>query len=181
MAMDRVMKIQNKLQVDDFSEEVFWEEVDALAALDNALTLYDSFLRDKYRIRWLEGEDCNSFFYYVALKRRTISKLLSYLIINDKIVIDSDRIIAYTVNFYASLFFESNYSLSDFSIIQEHAPTLVTEHDNTCLLSFSLEQEIRNIVFDMDPSSALGPDGYTRRYFRSCWPIVCNDFILVVL
>ena len=55
MATDRVTKIQNRLQIDSFSEEIFREEADALTALDNALTLYDSFLRDKCRIRWLEG------------------------------------------------------------------------------------------------------------------------------
>ncbi|PON49831.1 hypothetical protein PanWU01x14_227300, partial [Parasponia andersonii] len=80
------------------------ENVDVLDALDNALTLHDSFLRDKCRIRWLEERDRNSSFYHAILKRCKVKKPLSSLIINDKIVIDPDCIAAYVVDFYASLF-----------------------------------------------------------------------------
>ncbi|PON33115.1 hypothetical protein PanWU01x14_355300, partial [Parasponia andersonii] len=47
-ATGRVIEIQNRLQPSDFSEEVFQEKVDVLAALDNTLTLKDSFMLDKY-------------------------------------------------------------------------------------------------------------------------------------
>ncbi|PON43512.1 hypothetical protein TorRG33x02_333600 [Trema orientale] len=161
MATDRVTEVQNRLEVDSFSEEIFQEEIEVLAALDNALSLYDSFLRDKCRIRWLDGGDSNSSFYHATLKRRKVNKPLSSLIINNEIVIDLDSIATYAVDFYASLFSKPNYSPSEFSIIREHIPTLVTKHDNACLLSLSLEQEIRNIIFDMDPSSVPSPDGYT--------------------
>ncbi|PON59864.1 hypothetical protein TorRG33x02_286660 [Trema orientale] len=177
MATDKVTEIQNRLQVEGFSEEIFREEADALATLDNALTLHDSFLRDKCRIRWLERGDCNSSFNHTTLKRYKVNKPLSSLINNDEIVTDLGHI---AVDFYASLFFKPNHSPSDFSIIREHVPTLVTQQDNACLLSLPLEQEIRNIVFDMDPSSAPGPDGYTGRFFHSCRPIIGNDFVLAV-
>ncbi|PON62340.1 hypothetical protein PanWU01x14_138650 [Parasponia andersonii] len=138
------------------------------------------FLRDQCRIRWLEKEDCNSFFYHATLKSRKVNKPLYSLIINGEIMTDLDCIAAYAVDFYVSLFSETNHSPTDFSIILEHVPTLVTDHNNACLISLLLEQEIRNIVFDMDPFSVPGPDGYIGISFRSCWPIVSNDFVLVV-
>ncbi|PON32408.1 hypothetical protein PanWU01x14_361580 [Parasponia andersonii] len=139
MPMDRVMKIQNRVQINCFSEKIFPEETNVLAALDNALTLYDSFLRDKCRIHWLEGADHNSYFYYVTLKKRKVNKPLSSLIINDEIVTNPDHITAYAVDFYVSLFSEPNHSPIYFAIIREHIPTLVTDHDNAYLMSLPLE------------------------------------------
>ncbi|PON36859.1 Zinc knuckle CX2CX4HX4C [Parasponia andersonii] len=61
-ATNRVTEIQNRMQANSFSEEVFREEADALAALDNALTLKDSLKREKCRIKWLKGGDRNPSF-----------------------------------------------------------------------------------------------------------------------
>ncbi|PON79230.1 hypothetical protein PanWU01x14_013460, partial [Parasponia andersonii] len=133
----------------------------------NTLTLQDSFLRDKCCIRWLEGGHRNSSFYHATLKRRKVNKLFFFIIINDEIETDPDRIAAYVVDFYASLYSKLNHSPTNFSIIREHVFSLVTDHDNACLMSLPLEQEIRNIVFDMDPSSAPGLDRYTGRFFCS--------------
>ena len=41
-------------------------------------------------------------------------------------------------------------------------------------------EEIRAVVFDMDPSSALGPNGFTGPFFRSCWEIVGSNVVQVI-
>ncbi|PON71777.1 hypothetical protein TorRG33x02_253690, partial [Trema orientale] len=177
-ATDKVTKIQIRLQANGFSEEVFREEADALAALDNALTLKDSFMRDKCRIKWLERGDRNTSLYHVTLKRRKAYKSLSSLVIDDEVVTDPVRIAAHAVDYYASQFSELSHYSGDFSIIREHVPCLVTSLDNTALLHLPLEQEVRNKVFDMDPSNVLGPNVYTGKFF--CSSIVSDDFVSAV-
>ena len=40
--------------------------------------------------------------------------------------------------------------------------------------------DIHGVVFDMDPSSAPGPDGFTGFFYRNCWDIVGRDVVRVV-
>ncbi|PON35423.1 hypothetical protein PanWU01x14_336590 [Parasponia andersonii] len=179
-ATNRVTEILNKLQANSFSEEIFREEADTLAALDNVLTLKDSFMRNKCRIKWLKEEDLNTSFYHATLKRRKANKTLSSLVINDEIVTDPIRIAAHAINYCASLFSELLHYSSNLSIIREHVPCLVTSLENIIFLHLLLEQEIRNTIFDMDLSSMPGSDGCTRKFFRSYWSIVGDDFVSAV-
>ncbi|GJS85946.1 RNA-directed DNA polymerase, eukaryota, reverse transcriptase zinc-binding domain protein, partial [Tanacetum coccineum] len=37
------------------------------------------------------------------------------------------------------------------------------------------EVEVKNAMFDIDDSKALGPDGYTARFYKSAWSIIGKD------
>ena len=41
--------------------------------------------------------------------------------------------------------------------------------------------EVRRVIFSIDPDSALGPDGFCSRFYQSCWDIICCDLLDVVL
>lgn len=46
--------------------------------------------------------------------------------------------------------------------------SLPTEDENVFLTSIPSRCEIRETVFQMDPSSALGPDRFSRAFFQVC-------------
>jgi len=42
------------------------------------------------------------------------------------------------------------------------------------------EVEILNVIKQLPSDKAPGPDGFTAKFFRSCWPIIKNDVIAAV-
>ncbi|PON76691.1 hypothetical protein PanWU01x14_033770 [Parasponia andersonii] len=125
-------------------------------------------LISKNRIKWLKAGDKNSAFFHNMVKRRQAKKILSTLISS------------HIQSFYKELFTEPQVSVTDYSGIQEIIPNLVFSSDNLELCQIFNEEEIRLMVFDMDASSAPGPDGFSGKFFRHYWDIIGQDVISVV-
>ncbi|CAN6718330.1 unnamed protein product [Malus baccata var. baccata] len=51
-------------------------------------------------------------------------------------------------------------------------PPMVSEEQNLSLSCLPLADEIRSVVFSMDPFNAPGPDGFPGSFYQSCWDIV---------
>ncbi|XP_042515319.1 uncharacterized protein LOC122089682 [Macadamia integrifolia] len=57
----------------------------------------------------------------------------------------------------------------------------VLEEDDVAVLeSVPSRDEINQAVWDLDPASSPGPDGFPGSFFRKCWPIVEDDFCRAV-
>ena len=53
-------------------------------------------------------------------------------------------------------------------------------HDLSALGDAITEEEVRAAVFAMPSDKAPGPDGFTGKFFKSCWDIIKDDIMLVV-
>nr|XP_016437813.1 PREDICTED: uncharacterized protein LOC107763827 [Nicotiana tabacum] len=71
-------------------------------------------------------------------------------------------------------FFNINHHYNDHDIIN-CIPRCVTDTDNKSLTAIPDTKEIRDVVFNMDPDSAVGPDSYNGKFFQSCWDIIKED------
>lgn len=71
----------------------------------------------------------------------------------------------------------SQFQQMDFDFI----PSLVSAEDDVGLCRESNMDEVRRVIFSIDPDSALGPDGFCSRFYQSCWDIICCDLLDVVL
>ena len=83
-------------------------------------------------------------------------------------------LINHIIDLFSTLF-NSASSPRDFLGIKEVIPDLVSDADNAMLIMMPSHDFIRSVIFDMDPYSAPGPDGFTGHFFRSCWNIVGFD------
>ena len=41
-------------------------------------------------------------------------------------------------------------------------------------------EEVRKIVFQINPESVAGPDGYSALFFQTCWEIIGRDVVEAV-
>ncbi|XP_042492896.1 uncharacterized protein LOC122072597 [Macadamia integrifolia] len=60
-------------------------------------------------------------------------------------------------------------------------PAIITIEDNDFLSSSPSDEEIKAAVFDMDPSSAPGPDSFPGSFFRKCWHVVGHEILAMHL
>ena len=62
----------------------------------------------------------------------------------------------------------------------ENVPSLVSSEDNEDLMKPFTKQEILDVIWDMEPDKALGPDGFSVHFYR-VWNIIKLDLIHMVL
>ena len=57
---------------------------------------------------------------------------------------------------------------------------MVSSEENTMLIKCSDYLKIKNVVFNLNGNSALGPDGFGGVFIHSCWDIIGSDVCKVV-
>ncbi|XP_049393529.1 uncharacterized protein LOC125857915 [Solanum stenotomum] len=67
----------------------------------------------------------------------------------------------------------------DFSMV-ENIPQLITSEENDRLTRLPDGKEVKRVVFQLDGTSAAGPNGYTGFFFQQCWDIISSDVVNVV-
>src|SRR5206468_2945682 len=67
-------------------------------------------------------------------------------------------------------------SSSQGDILLNSIPQLISADDNNMLCDFPSLEEIKEVVFEMNGSSAAGPDGFTGHFYTHCWDIIKGDF-----
>ncbi|PON72886.1 hypothetical protein PanWU01x14_063550, partial [Parasponia andersonii] len=107
-------------------------------------------------------------------------KGLSHMKIGEDIMEDVTLISSHIQSFYKDLFTEPQVSVIDYSGVQEIIPNLVFSLDNLELCRIPNEEEIRLMVFDIDASSASGPNGFSGKFFCHCWDIISQDVVSTV-
>ncbi|XP_042487640.1 uncharacterized protein LOC122067865 [Macadamia integrifolia] len=59
-------------------------------------------------------------------------------------------------------------------------PEIIIMDDNLALMVVPSADEIKAAIFDLDPSSTPGPDGFPGTFYHCCWSIVCPKVCLAV-
>ncbi|XP_042487416.1 uncharacterized protein LOC122067640 [Macadamia integrifolia] len=84
---------------------------------------------------------------------------------------------------YISEFYQRFHKASETVVhndLLENIPR-VLEEDNVAVLESVLSRdEIKQAVWDLDPASLPGPDGFPGSFFHKCWPIVVDNFCKAV-
>lgn len=57
----------------------------------------------------------------------------------------------------------------------------IDDADNVTLTTLSTMEEVKEVVFSVDSQSAPGPDEVTGRFYQSCWEIIKEDLLIMIL
>ncbi|KAM2909038.1 hypothetical protein COP2_048488 [Malus domestica] len=178
-AKERLHNIQNSISSDGNLQEKFNEEVVAKTAVLNALQMQEDFWHDRARVKWLTEGDRNTAFFHAYAQGRHSSSRVVTLLDGDNVLSSHTAIVDHVVNFYQSLY-NSSFTLTGIEDVCGVIPPMVSEEENLSLSCLPSADEIRSVVFYMDPSNAPGPDGFPGSFYQSCWDIVGLDVIAFV-
>ena len=87
----------------------------------------------------------------------------------------------------AHSYFKNLYSTPDLEPVAPNSYpiseilALINDDDNLLLNRPVRISEIKKTIFNMDPDKALGPDGFTARFYTSCWDIIKKDLYRMVM
>ncbi|KAL8502778.1 hypothetical protein ACS0TY_021769 [Phlomoides rotata] len=111
---------------------------------------------------------------------RKTSYVLSSLIVNGELSFDPEVISDSVVQFYTELFNAQNHDTYDDTNLRDFILLVIDLVDNDMLTALPSGEEIKRAVFDMEPSSSPGPDGFDGSFYQACWDVIDFDVIEAV-
>lgn len=153
---------------------------EARARLQHALLCKDNFLRQQSSVRWVREGDVNTRFFHAMIQNK--HQLFHFHQIQDASSVwlsKSSAIADSAVTFFQGLLTDedSQFQPEDFSFI----PSLITEEDDVDLCMIPDIEEVRQVVFSIDPDSAPGLNGFCSRFYQLCLDIVGADLHTTIL
>ena len=156
-------------------------EADLQRKYQKACREEETYWRVKSRTLWLQAGDKNTTFFHKQAQARKIYNSINEIQLQDQIIKDSNGI-----KEAAHSFFKKLYSAPDLDPVDPNSyplteiPKLISEEDNQLLNNPVSIREIKKALFNMDPDKAPGPDGFTARFYVSCWDIIKRDLYRMI-
>jgi exonuclease III len=132
--------------------------------------------RLRSRINWLKEGDANTHLFHIHARHRKRKNFIAKLISGDQICTSQQEEAAVIDEFYDNLLGscvtrERTINLEELGILAHN----LTELDTP----FS-EEEVWNTIKQMPSDKAPGPDGFTGRFYKTCWPIIKEDIMAAI-
>ncbi|KAH0772311.1 hypothetical protein KY290_016292 [Solanum tuberosum] len=143
------------------------------------LKIEDSILKQKTQLQWFKEGDCNTKYFHSLIRGRRRKLFIHKLIREDGEWMQGDDIIAEAAcEHFQELFTGENNLINEGAL--ECIPRLVTEEQNNSLTIMPNLEELKEVIFSMNPNSAAGPDGMNGHFFQKCWNIIKHDLLDVI-
>ena len=173
-AKDQLLAIQNDIDTLGHSLSRDKDEEAAQLNLQIALSRQEKFWKEKARIKWIKEGDRNSAFFQKIARQRVVTNRITFLHSDDRLLTDPVDIKNHIIDYYEKLYSTDN-NITSSNLVDTLIPSLVSNADNALLSAIPSNEEIKKTVFDLDPSSAPGPDGFNGAFFQTCWQIIQED------
>jgi hypothetical protein len=176
MAIDEVNRIQLLIDSEGFSDQLYWQDLEAQLLLTKALNIQEQLWKEKARNQNFISGDRNTAYFHRVAKIRTATKSISFLQDGEDVSTDPMALEMHILDYFQSIFSVDNNCVQN-TLVDETIPPLVTEDDNHMLLRLPLYDEIKGAVFDLNGDGAPGPDGFGGHFYQTFWDIVSNDVV----
>ncbi|KAL8471065.1 hypothetical protein ACS0TY_033585 [Phlomoides rotata] len=139
--------------------------------------MHDQLESDALLVSGILFSDRNSkYFHKLHNVKKAQSKIYS-MYVNDELIDNTALIGEHVVAYYTCLFKEDHGPASDFPVLDDFPPTMVSQDQNLLLVACPSDDEIKTAVFDMEASSSMWPYRFGGSFYQYCWDIIVQDII----
>ncbi|KAH0672621.1 hypothetical protein KY284_023708 [Solanum tuberosum] len=136
--------------------------------------------KQKSGMKWFIDGDRNTKFFHSYVKGRRRRLQLNEILDEQGVLLkDKKDIGEAAVKVFEQQFKESNFN-ADYAMI-DCIPKLITVEQQQRMDRTPMEEEVREAVFSLNSDNACGPDGFSGKNFQSCWEIIKEDFVKMVV
>ncbi|XP_042484156.1 uncharacterized protein LOC122064513 [Macadamia integrifolia] len=179
-ASDHLNSVHQEIEAAGMSDDLFGREADAKTALLKATQLQDNLWAKKAKQRWMKDGDKNSKFFHLSVKmRRDRNQIRTLQNADGEWMNDQQQLSSYIVNYYEE--FHRLSITSPHPELLDCIPCIISDDDALYLEAEPSSEEIKKAIWELDPNSSPGPDGFSGKFFRQVWSIVEDDFCRAVL
>lgn len=151
----------------------------AQADLKRYLKIEEEFWKQKAGMKWFQDGDRNTKFFHSYVTSRRKKLCLHRIQSNDGVwITDKQAMGEEAVHYFQEHFKEKNIDRS-YSMIQ-NIPAIIIEEQNNLITELPGIEEVKAAVCGLNSDSASGPDGFSGKFFQSCWDIIGEDITNMV-
>ncbi|XP_042501696.1 uncharacterized protein LOC122079360 [Macadamia integrifolia] len=167
-------EIQTEIDRDGISDSIYAKEADAKTRYLKAMQNYEKLWAEKSRSRWRDqGDRCSKLFHISVKMRRMKNSIKSLKMDDGTLPSDKAQIKEYVSGYYEH--FHKGAPLTTHIDLLQCIPNVLEEWDRGRLDGIPSDTEIKGTVWDLDPDSAPGLDGFPGAFYKSCWDIISSD------
>ncbi len=148
--------------------------------LNDLLAQEECYWHQRSRVSWLRDGDRNTGFFHASATQRhqknKISGLRNAAGLLENTQADMSRIVE---SYFSDIFHTSHPQTID--QVVNNVESLITPAMNASLLQSYTSAEIREALFQMNPTKAPGPDGMNALFYQKFWHIIGNDVTSAIL
>lgn len=139
----------------------------------------EHFWKQKAGCNWLiDGDRNTKFFHAVVMKKRKQNFITSIRGEDGQTITDMNLIQQSAVKYFSTLLTTDN--IEPQAEIFQCIPQLINTEDNQMMTMIPTMEEVKQVVFSIPDTSSAGPDGYSSRFYQTCWPIIKEDLMNAV-
>ncbi|KAH7837759.1 hypothetical protein Vadar_017617 [Vaccinium darrowii] len=139
----------------------------------------ERFWRQKYRATWMvEGDRNTSFFHAKVAQRRRRNTISGVQDHHGEWKTDETEVANEFVNYFQNLFHSEG--IANLSEVVGFIESRITDNMNAALTKNFSVGEIKQALFDIDPTKAPGADGMTAGFYQHYWDVVGEDVVKAV-
>ncbi|XP_060170583.1 uncharacterized protein LOC132601519 [Lycium barbarum] len=152
----------------------------AQAEYKTYLNFKKEYWRQKAGVDWFAEGDRNTRFFHNLVKGRRKKYMINKIQGSDGTWLeDETQMAAEAVNFYQTQFSQEEENSQ--STLLDNVPNLIDQQTNIELCKMPSLEEIKQAVFNLNGTSASGLDGFSGKFYQSCWNIIGADVYKLVL
>jgi len=139
-------------------------------------SLQRTIARLRSRISWLRDGDANTKLFHLHARHRKRKNFIGKIVAGEQFCTSHEDKAAAIDDFYENLL--GNCPDKEYTINLNELQIIA--HDLADLERPFSEEEVWNTIKILPSDKAPGPDGFTGRFYKACWPIIKEDIMSAV-
>ncbi|CAM8905799.1 unnamed protein product [Rhodiola kirilowii] len=173
--ISNLKKELENIQQQNRTGEVIEEERRITEEIDDWLYKEELYWKQRSRADWLKEGDRNTrYFHLRASQRRKINMIREIQGRSGDQIITDEEICREVVNYFQTKVFKSDRGRSSSNIQQEVSfiSNCISDEMVGMLNAPFTELEVQDAIFQMYPTKAPGPDGFSALFYQKSWPLL---------
>ncbi|KAL9660055.1 hypothetical protein QQ045_024865 [Rhodiola kirilowii] len=162
------------------SEPVSRDEIHKVKSdLSYFLCYQYAILEEKSKHKGLLEGDQNLTVFHASIEAKRIQNRLRLHQEDGSYTKDADIIGNDSVRYFQNLF--GDFPNTDTDMVTDVMQLRISSDQNSNLTRIPEEEEVKKVVFCTNPASSPGTDGFTGKFFHSCWDIIKEDLVSAII
>ncbi|GKA33100.1 RNA-directed DNA polymerase, eukaryota, reverse transcriptase zinc-binding domain protein, partial [Tanacetum coccineum] len=171
---NEVKEIQKEIDLHPHDESIKEKSCQILEKYQEAIQDEYSLLCQKAKVEWLKKGDRNTTYFYKTLKERAHKGRIMSIRNEDGIRFENENVAVQIVRHFEE-FLGKNRPVQSLNGMNAMFLNKLNNDEALKMIRQVSDAKIKNAMFDIEDSKALGPDGYTPRFYKSAWCIIGKD------
>ncbi|GJX81501.1 RNA-directed DNA polymerase, eukaryota, reverse transcriptase zinc-binding domain protein [Tanacetum coccineum] len=176
----KLFNVQRRIDLDPTNKVLRNEGVEMLREYKEAFVDEEKLLRQKAKVTWLREGDKNSAYFHEVLKGRINRNKIMFVCVEDGRRCENCDVADQFVKHFEG-FLGINPPVTRLTVNDAYLFVKQILGAEAIFMKREInDEEIKIALFYIDDDKALGPDGYTSKFYKKAWDVIKGEFCAAI-